>query len=120
MEQPAHEHVEHGNPVANPDAEWVGPSAETRFWLKCRAAQRKFPTAEFEGVVDHSLEQTEVDGKLRVGFSIKADVITDRRLAVAYGSYKPQQLIVASDDCAAQVIAKLRRQLWEKCRRQRH
>jgi hypothetical protein len=66
--------------MTNPDAEWVGSSTETRFRLKCRASQRKIPTAEFKGVVNHSLEQTEVDGKIRVGFPIKADVIPDRRL----------------------------------------
>ena len=47
-------HVEHRDAVANPDAERVGPGAETRFWFKRRAASESLGNRVY-GVVNHSL-----------------------------------------------------------------
>ena len=76
--------------MTNPDAEWVGPSAETRFWFERSAAERKSPATELYGVVNHRLKETEVDGEIRVSLPVKPYVIADRSLTVPHGSYKTQ------------------------------
>ena len=52
VQQSAHDQVQHGNAVANPDAHRIGARAETCFGFECRASKRETFATEIDCMSD--------------------------------------------------------------------
>lgn len=102
----AEEPVYYGGAVAEVNGHGFGFGAEGGFGFEGGAAEGEAFAAPVDGGGNGGVEEAEVNGDAGGGgFAIESDVIADGGVAVAEGGDEAEDLVVAADDGAGEIVA---------------
>jgi len=88
-----------------PDAEGLGFGAKACLGFEGGAAERNALAAEFQGVGNDGMQQSQVDRNARTAFAVETDEVTDCRIVVLHGRHEPKQSSFPFHHTASESVA---------------